>query len=99
MSDEIAIQTPQDGIDLFGNANYQGFERIMLHNKNITPDFFDLKNGMAGEILQKFSTYRVRLAIISDFSNYESRSLQDFIRESNQGGKIIFVETAEETWG
>ena len=39
---------------------------MIIHEKNITPEFFDLKNRMAGEILQKFSNYRIRLAIVGD---------------------------------
>ena len=68
----------------------------MLNEKNITPDFFDLKNGIAGEILQKFSTYRVRLAIVGDFSKYTSKSLNDFIFESNKGKHINFVTSTIE---
>jgi uncharacterized protein YdaL len=59
-------------------------------------DFFDLKNGLAGKILQKFSTYRIRLAIIGDFSVYTSKSLSDFIYESNKGRQIAFVVSVEE---
>ncbi|KAA6304392.1 hypothetical protein EZS27_043961, partial [termite gut metagenome] len=57
-------------MDLLGNLYYQGFDKIVVQEKNITPEFFDLKSGMAGEILQKFSTYRVRLAIVGDFTPY-----------------------------
>ncbi len=92
-SDETIIITTEDGLDLLGNLYYQGFDRIVLNEKNITPDFFDLKNGIAGEILQKFSTYRVRLAIVGDFSKYTSKSLTDFIYESNKGRQINFVNS------
>jgi hypothetical protein len=93
ISDETIIITTEDGLDLLGNVYYQGFDGIILHEKNLTPDFFDLKNGIAGEILQKFSTYRVRLAIIGDFSKYTSKSLSDFIYESNKGRHINFVSS------
>ena len=46
--------------------------------KNITSEFFDLKQN-GGEILQKFSNYRIGLAIIGDFSKHESKSMKDFI--------------------
>jgi hypothetical protein len=95
-SDGTIISTTEDGLELLGNIYFQGFDRIVLHEKNITPDFFDLKNGIAGEILQKFSTYRVRLAIVGDFSKYSSRSLTDFIYESNKGRHINFVNTTTE---
>jgi len=95
-SEEIIINSPQDGLDLLGNLYYQDFDKIIIHKSNITPDFFDLKNGMAGEILQKFSTYRVRLAIVGDFSNYTSKSLNDFIYESNKGKQVVFVNSVVE---
>lgn len=95
-SDEFIIITTEDGLDLLGNLYYQGFDKIVLNEKNITPDFFDLKNGIAGEILQKFSTYRVRLAIVGDFSKYTSKSLNDFIFESNKGKHINFVTSTIE---
>ena len=83
-------------MDLLGNIYYQGFDGIVLNEKNITPDFFELKSGIAGEILQKFSTYQVRLAIVGDFSKYTSKSLTDFIYESNKGRHINFVNTTTE---
>lgn len=96
ISDDTIITTIQDGLDLLGNLYYQGFDGIVLNEKNITPDFFNLKNGIAGEILQKFSTYRVSLAIIGDFSKYTSKSLTDFIYESNKGKHINFVNSTRE---
>ena len=36
-SDETIITTSQDGLDLLGNLYYQGFDRIVLNEKNITP--------------------------------------------------------------
>jgi hypothetical protein len=47
-------------------------------------------------VLQKFSTYRIRLAIVGDFSSYESKSIKDFIFESNKMGHINFVASKEE---
>lgn len=96
ISDTVIIDKIADGIDFLGNLYFQGFDKIIIHEESITPDFFDLKNGMAGEILQKFSTYRVRLAIVGDFSKFTSKSLQDFIFESNKGRHINFVSSTTE---
>jgi hypothetical protein len=92
-SDEIIINSAEDGLDLLGNLYYQDFDKILIHKENITPQFFDLKNRIAGEILQKFSNYRVKLAIIGDFTNYTSKSLKDFIFESNKKKQVIFVDS------
>ncbi len=94
-ADDYIWKTVEDGTDVMGDVYYQGFDRLIIHEKNIHPDFFDLKTKMAGEILQKFSTYRVRLMIVGDFSKYNSQSLRDFISESNKGRLVNFVESVE----
>lgn len=95
-SASVIIHSSADGLDLMGNLYYQGFDRIIIYEPNITPAFFDLKTGMAGEILQKFSTYRVRLVIVGDFEKYTSKSLKDFIYESNKGKQINFLSSTSE---
>jgi len=91
ISEDTIINNIEDGLDLLGNLYYQDFDKIIIYEKNVTPDFFDLKNGIAGEILHKFSNYRVRLAIVGDFSKYTSKSVNDFVYESNKGRQINFV--------
>lgn len=95
-SKEIIINSAEDGLNLLGNIYYQGADSLIIDEHLICKEFFDLKTGMAGEILQKFSTYKVRLAIVGDFTKYESKSLQDFIKESNKYGHVNFVETRDE---
>lgn len=92
----LIIKSAEDGLDLLGDLYYQGFDKIVIHEKNLTPDFFDLKNGVAGEILQKFSNYRVQLAIVGDFTPYTGKSIRDFIFESNKTGHINFVSSMAE---
>jgi hypothetical protein len=95
-SDEQIINSLDDALDLIGNCGYQGADGILLQEHQLLPEFFDLKTGIAGEILQKFSTYRLRLAVVGDFSKYTSKSLKDFIFESNKGKHVNFAGTTEE---
>lgn len=96
IAEKRVINNIEDSIDLIGNVYYQGLEHLIIHTHHITPDFFDLKTKMAGEILQKFSNYRMRLFIVGDFSDITSSSLKDFIRESNQGHLVNFVRDLKE---
>jgi len=96
ISDEIIIIEPQDALDIMAEAGYLGSVKLIFHEKNLGSDFFDLKSGLAGEILQKFSNYRVQLAIISDHTKFSSKSLRDFISESNRQGRIFFVNSRDE---
>ncbi|WP_353137542.1 DUF4180 domain-containing protein [Pseudopedobacter sp.] len=95
-SDSTIINSAQDALDLLGEIYYEDVDRLIIYERNITPDFFNLKNGIAGEILQKFSNYRVRLAIVGDFSKYSGKSIKDFIYESNKGRHINFVASQTE---
>lgn len=99
ISDAVLVQTPDDGGQLLADLYYQGFDYIILKAEQLSPDFFELKTKLAGEVLQKFSTSRVRLAIIGDFSNVESKSLRDFIYESNKGNLIKFAASVDEALG
>jgi hypothetical protein len=92
---QFRIATPDDALELFANLDVPSCNRIIVREGNLNDDFYDLKTGKAGEILQKFSNYKVRLAIVGDFSKYKSKSLQDFIRESNRGRTIYFADDLE----
>ena len=69
----------------------------MILKKELLADaFFDLSSRIAGEILQKVSNYGMKLAIVGDFTKYASKSLRDFIYESNNTGQVVFVATVEQ---
>lgn len=93
ISDEVLIRTEQDALDLIGETDFQP---LILHDYNFDQGFFDLSTRKLGDVLQKFTTYRVRLAIIGDFSKYSSEVLPDFIRESNRRKEYIFVASLED---
>jgi hypothetical protein len=96
LADEsFLIQEVQDAVDLLGEATYNRCDRIVIYEKNLHDDFFQLKTKLAGEILQKFSNYRVKAAIVGEFTKFKSKSLQDFIRECNRGNQIFFVDSLE----
>jgi hypothetical protein len=96
VSETALVNSVDDAVDLLGNASFQGAKGIIIREEHLSPAFFDLSTRIAGEILQKFSNYRMRLAIIGNFSKYSSQSLRDFIYESNKAGHIVFVPTIEE---
>ncbi|MCU0652934.1 MAG: DUF4180 domain-containing protein [Candidatus Pacebacteria bacterium] len=93
--EEIIMAKVQDALDLMVDPDLERARMIIIDQKNIVPEFFDLSTRLAGEILQKFVQYRVKLAIVGDFSD-ASESLKAFIYESNKGQEIFFCVTADE---
>jgi hypothetical protein len=93
VSDRVVLQQAQDALDIIGQVGAEA--RVVLYKDNIAPDFFDLGTRLAGEVLQKFTNYRVRVAIVGDFSHVTSESLKAFIAESNRGNQTAFLPDFE----
>lgn len=90
------IKNVEDALDIMGSISYNyECNKLVIREENIVEEFFDLKTRLAGEILQKYTNYGVKLAISGDFSKYDSKSLKDFIYECNNGKQIFFVEDIE----
>lgn len=89
---EAPLNKASDFLDVLANA---GAPTLVLSKEDFAPEFFDLKTGLAGEILQKVSNYRKRLVIIGDFEKLEKKSLKDFIYESNRTGQVIFESSLD----
>lgn len=97
LSDEIIINDLQSALDLIMSVVYEAeTDRVAINKESFTEDFFKLSTCLAGEVLQKFVTYKVKLAIFGDYSKYTSKPLKDFIYESNKGEQIFFSATQEE---
>jgi hypothetical protein len=91
-SDKAVIQSEEDALDIMASIRYlYDSQKIIVYKENLGEDFFDLSSGLAGGILQKFSNYRVRLAIVGNFSGFESLRLKELILESNKGRQVNFV--------
>lgn len=93
---EVVVASPQDILDVIGVVLGHEADSLIMHERNVSPDFFDLSTGLAGEILQKYINYGLRFALVGDFDRFPSESLKAFIRESNRSGRIRFVSTVEE---
>ena len=90
---DVVLRTTQEFLQMIMDSCAEG---IIVHQQNIDESFFQLRSGLAGEMLQKVVNYRLRLAIVGDFSIYESESLKAFITESNRTSTIVFVHTTAE---
>jgi hypothetical protein len=85
---------PLDGeraaLDLIGDAMGHEAGLVVVPVERVADAFFSLRSGVAGAVMQKFVTYRVRLAIVGDVSGHVtgSSALRDFVHETNQGQHI-----------
>lgn len=75
-SSEILIRNVQDALDLMSSIQYNyESNKFVIEQSNLTEEFFELKTRLAGEILQKYGNYNIKIAIVGDFDHYNSKSL------------------------
>lgn len=92
MSD-VGIRSPQDIAAALGASIDNG--GLVLDEQQLAPDFFDLRTGLAGEVLQKFTNYRARLAIVVvDDTAYGSR-FSELVYEHRTHRSVRFFATEQ----
>ena len=87
------IATPQDALDYFGDAMGEGARLLVVPVAKLDPEFFRLRSGLAGEVLQKAVNYGIRLAIVGDISAYVAASdaFRDLVVECDRGRDVFFA--------
>ncbi len=91
ISDAVVVHDLNSGLDLIGQASFIGAQHLVTTKAQFSDAFFDLRTGLAGEILQKFVNYQLKLTIKGEWQTVESNALRDFIRECNRGNWISFA--------
>jgi fructokinase len=88
-------------LDLVGDALGRAAEWIVLPVARLDPDFFSLRSGVAGDVVQKLANYRLRLAVLGDIASLTdaSTALRDWVREANRGSTVWFVADLDELAG
>ncbi|MEV0397853.1 DUF4180 domain-containing protein [Polymorphospora rubra] len=86
------VATEQDALDLIGAA-FAGAEVVAVPASRLDDDFFSLGTRFAGEVMQKFVNYRLRLVVVGDISQHlaASAALRALVHESNRADHVWFV--------
>ena len=92
------LRNDRDAVNLISEAGGPGANFIVIPIERLGDDFFRLETRIAGEVIQRFAMYKVRVAILGDISRHvaESKSLRDFVREANRGNQYWFVADLDE---
>ena len=79
--------------DFLGEAWGLEADWLAVPVSRLGPVFLKLRTRLAGEVTQKFVTYRTGLAIVGDISAEVAASdaLRDYVRECNRGRQVRFA--------
>ncbi|WP_340374201.1 DUF4180 domain-containing protein [Streptomyces sp. SS7] len=93
-----ALDGERAALDLIGDAMGHDAELVVVPAERCGEEFFRLRSGVAGAVVQKFANYRLRLAVVGDISRHlaDSSALRDFVYEANRGRQLWFVADEDE---
>ncbi|HVN56683.1 MAG TPA: DUF4180 domain-containing protein [Bacteroidales bacterium] len=69
--------------------------RLLLSGGNLDDRFFDLKTGLAGAIMQKFSNYQITFAAVIPGEKITGR-FGEMVLEANKGRQFRFTNSRDE---
>ena len=68
---------------------------LILDEQDLGKDFFDLRTGFAGEVLQKFVNYRARLAIVVADASVHGSRFNELVYEHRTHRSVRFFSSAQ----
>jgi PadR family transcriptional regulator, regulatory protein AphA len=96
IDDSVIINSKGDILDVIGVCHEHNTQLLLIYEKNLSPDFFNLSTGLAGEFFQKCVNYRVRVAFVIRFDNIKNERFKELISESNKSNQIRFFENKQQ---
>jgi hypothetical protein len=87
-----------DAVADIGGALAAGMDGggLLLNESQLAADFFDLRTGLAGEVLQKFTNYRVRLAIVVADASAHGPRFGELVHEHRSHPSVRFFAGAQD---
>lgn len=87
----LCLQSEQDALDCVAACGENDTHRLMLHADNLSPKFFDLKTGLAGQILLKFSMYSLKVAAVIHPEVAQKGRFGEMVLEANRSSREFRV--------
>jgi len=94
--DEGRLSSEQDALDLVGACGEAGSPLLLFPADCLSPDFFNLKTGLAGAVLLKFSNYRIVSAAVVPPEIAQLGRFGEFVLETNRGRQFRVFSNREE---
>ncbi len=94
-SEGIMIRSARDAADITKELLARGISRLILHGRNLCPEFWQLTNGLAGSILEEFNSKSVAVAFVEKLDQHKKESLTALIQSSALGNQAFVLETVE----
>jgi len=93
--DQNLISGEPEALDLVGACGGELVDTVLIYSDNLPPEFFELKSGLAGRIMLKFSNYRIRVAAVIPNDQISQGHFEEMVSETNRGNQFRVFPTRE----
>ncbi len=90
------INLESDLNELLSLCYYHNSNNILLSEKNLSDEFFNLRSGLAGAAMQKFANYQVKVAILLPSKAQHSERFRELMYEMSRSNHFRFYDNQEE---
>jgi hypothetical protein len=97
---EVRISNEKDVLDLISVCWENSTYLMIIHQEALSQDFFNLRTGLAGTMLQKFMNYNIKSALVITNEDVIRGRFGEMVIESNKGNYFrVFKNTGDaEKW-
>lgn len=88
----LYLATVADALDAVGS----GLPGCVFTQADFHPGLFDLRNGLAGEVFQKFTNYNFQAAFVLPSDHGYGDRVTELIREHKRSSSVRFFESIED---
>ncbi|MFI8706016.1 DUF4180 domain-containing protein [Bacillus sp. NPDC077411] len=94
------ICSEKDVLDFVGICAENDVYTLIFYVDAFSEDFFNLKTGLAGMMLQKFINYHIKVAVILENEEKLNNRFKEMIMEANKGNDFRTFKnmTDAENW-
>lgn len=96
MSTTEPLSTENDALDLVALCWEHETNALMIHYAGLSEDFFKLKTKLAGNMMQKFTNYAIKAAVIIPQDTIQKGRFKEMAMETNKGNHFRLYESKEE---
>lgn len=79
------ITRVDDALSLIAASVEHASHRLLVDSRRLPEAFFELRSLFAGELIQKFQNYHIRLAVIFDPEAKHTERFEEFLLEARRG--------------
>lgn len=80
----VPVTCEQDALDIITCCAEHEVDKVLISGERLSDDFFRLRTGVAGGVLQKLQQYAIKTAVVMTEERAKGKFV-DFLAETNRG--------------